>query len=119
MKIVNRVRTPKTTEKMDDEDKRKITLNAKAKNVLTCAIRKNEYSRVSSYASAHEMWKLLEMTHEGASQVKNSKINLLIAQYEKFEMSSNESISDMFHRFNLIVTSLKSLGKELSTTEQV
>ena len=104
---------------MDDEDKKKMTLNTKAKNVLTCALRKNEYSRVSSCASAYEMWKLLEMTHEGTSQVKNSKINLLVSKYEKFEMSSNESIGDMFHRFNVIVISLKSLGKKLTIAEQV
>ena len=59
------------------------------------------------------------MTHEGTFQVKNSNINLLIAQYKKFKMSSNESIGDMFHRLNIIVTSLKSLGKELTMEEQV
>ena len=55
MKIVNGVKTPKTIEEINDEDKKKMTLNAKAKNVLTCAIGKNEYSRVSSCASAYEM----------------------------------------------------------------
>ena len=119
MKIVNGVKIPKTIEKIDGEDKKRITLNAKAKNVLTCALSKNEYSRVSSCASAHEMWKLLEMTHEGTSQVKNYKINLLISQDERFKMSTNESIGDIFHRFNVIVTSLKSLAKELTIAEQV
>ena len=104
---------------MDDDDKKRMTLNVKAKNVLTCVIGKNEYSRISSCASAHEMWKLLEMTHEGTSQVKNSKINLLVSKYEKFEFSSNESIGRMFHRFNVIVTSLKSLGKELTPAVDV
>ena len=85
MKTVNGVKTPKTIEKMDDEDKEKMTLNSKAKNVLTCALGKNEYSRVSSCASAHEMWKLLEMTHEGASQVKNYKINLLMSKYKNLK----------------------------------
>ena len=60
------------------EDKKKMTMNAKAKNVLTCALGSNEYSRISSCASAHEMLKLLEMTHEGTSQVKNSKIGISI-----------------------------------------
>ena len=54
-KIVNGVKTPKTIEEMDDEDKKRMSLNAKAKNVLTCALGKNEYSRVSSCASEHEM----------------------------------------------------------------
>ena len=79
MKDVHGVRTPKTFEEYDEDDKKKITLNAKAKNVLTCTLGKNEYSRVSSCASAYEMWKLLEMTHERTSQVKSSKVNLLIS----------------------------------------
>ena len=51
--------------------------------------------------------------------MKNSKINFLIAQYEKFEMFNNESIGDMFHWLNIIVTSLKLLGKEFTIVEQV
>ena len=78
MKDVHGVKTPKTFEEFDEDDKKKMTLNAKAKNVLTCALGKNEYLRVSSCASAFEMWKLFEMTHKRTSQVKNSKINLLI-----------------------------------------
>ena len=42
MKIVNGVKTPKTIEKMDDEEKKKMTSNAKAKNILTSALWKNE-----------------------------------------------------------------------------
>ena len=34
-------------------------------------------------------------------------------------MSNIESIGDMFQRLNIIVTSLKSLGKELPVAEQV
>ena len=90
-----------------------MTMNAKVKNVLTCALGRNEYSRVSSCASAHEMWKLLEMSHEGTSQMKNSNINLLFSQFEKFEMANHESTGDMFFRINIIVTSLKSLDKVL------
>ena len=55
VKVINGVKTPKTIEEIDDEDKNKMTLNAKARNVLTCALGKNEYSRVSSCACAHEM----------------------------------------------------------------
>ena len=40
IKIINGVKTPKTIEEMDDEEKKRMTLNAKVKNVLTCALRK-------------------------------------------------------------------------------
>ena len=76
MKDVHGVKTPKTFE-YDEDDKKNMTLNAKAKNILTCSLGKNKYSRVSSCTSVFEMSKLLEMTHEGTSQVKNSKINIV------------------------------------------
>ena len=41
MKDVNGVKTLKTFEKYDKEDKKKITMTIKAKNVLTCFLRKN------------------------------------------------------------------------------
>ena len=81
-----------TFEEYDDENKRKLTLNAKAKNNLTCTLGKTEYSRFSICSGAFKMWKLLEMIHEGTSLVKNSKINLLITQYERFKMTNDETM---------------------------
>ncbi|GAV62155.1 DUF4219 domain-containing protein [Cephalotus follicularis] len=39
-----------------DEDRKKVQLNAKAKHVIICALNSNEFNRVSSYATAKEMW---------------------------------------------------------------
>ncbi|GJR40663.1 retrovirus-related pol polyprotein from transposon TNT 1-94 [Tanacetum coccineum] len=51
----------------------------------------------------------LIITHQGNSQVKNCKIELLTQEYEKFSISSKETIDSGFTRINSIVTSLKSL----------
>ncbi|MGF2565680.1 hypothetical protein ACQUWZ_27945, partial [Ralstonia pseudosolanacearum] len=67
---------------------------------------------MSQCASANEIWKTLQQTHEGTSKVKNSKIVLFTNDYEKFEMQENESIKDMYTRFTLIVNNLKGLGKK-------
>ena len=50
-------------------------------------------------------------THRGNSQVKSNKTNILVHDYEMFEMAHDESIGSVFKRFNLIVTSLKGLGR--------
>ena len=39
------------------------------------------------------------VTHEGTSQVKRAKIDLLRSQYENFAMNENESIDDMIKKF--------------------
>ncbi|GAV60008.1 UBN2 domain-containing protein, partial [Cephalotus follicularis] len=54
---------------------------------------------------------LLEVSYEGTNQVKESKISMLVHEYELFLMHDNESISDMFTRFTTIINSLKNLGK--------
>jgi len=37
-------------------------------------------------------------TYEGISQVKETKINMFVHQYELFKMQSNEMIKEMFTR---------------------
>nr|GEU32010.1 zf-CCHC domain-containing protein/UBN2 domain-containing protein [Tanacetum cinerariifolium] len=51
-------------------------------------------------------------THQGNSQVKDNKIDLLVQQYEQFVISKDESIDSAFTRFNTIITSLKALDEE-------
>ncbi|GAV77013.1 UBN2 domain-containing protein, partial [Cephalotus follicularis] len=64
---------------------------------------------------------LLEITYEGTNQVKESKISMLVHEYELFVMHDNECISDIFSRFTTIINSLKNLvtaieeAKDLST----
>ncbi|GKD45929.1 hypothetical protein Tco_1270574 [Tanacetum coccineum] len=53
------------------------------------------------------------------SQVKDCKIDLLTQQYEKFSISSEETIDSGFTRFNAIVTSLKSLDQDYLSKNHV
>ncbi|GAV83913.1 LOW QUALITY PROTEIN: zf-CCHC domain-containing protein/DUF4219 domain-containing protein/UBN2 domain-containing protein, partial [Cephalotus follicularis] len=90
-----------------DDDRKKVQLNAKAKHVIICALNSNEFNRVSSCATAKEMWDRLEVTYEGTNQVKDAKINMLVREYEMFSMKENENISGMFVRFTNIINSLQ------------
>ena len=71
----------------------------------------NEYFRVSNYKNAKEMWDTLQVTHEGTTCVKRSRINTLTHEYELFIINQNETIQDMQKRFTHIVNHLASLGK--------
>ncbi|GJX10350.1 hypothetical protein Tco_0200209 [Tanacetum coccineum] len=53
------------------------------------------------------------------SQVKDCKIDLVTQLYEKFSISSKETIDSCFTRFNAIVTSLKSLDQDYSSKNHV
>ncbi|GAV85772.1 UBN2 domain-containing protein, partial [Cephalotus follicularis] len=59
------------------------------------------------------------VTYKGTNHVKESKISMLVHEYELFLMHDNESISDMFTRFTTIINSLKNLGKSYHNQELV
>ncbi|GJR67212.1 retrovirus-related pol polyprotein from transposon TNT 1-94 [Tanacetum coccineum] len=63
--------------------------------------------------------KALLITHQGNSQVKDNKIDILVQQYEQFVISKDESIDSAFARFNTIITSLKALDEGYSSKNYV
>ncbi|GJV20081.1 hypothetical protein Tco_1369101 [Tanacetum coccineum] len=69
--------------------------------------------------TAKEIWDTLLITHQGNSQVKDNKIDLLVQQYEQFTIPKEESIDNAFDRFNTIITSLKALDKGFSSKNYV
>jgi len=50
----------------------------------------DEYTRISECKSAKEIWYALQVAHEGTSQVKQSRIELLMRKSELFEMGDKE-----------------------------
>ena len=65
-------------------------------NILQCAIHPMEFSRIFTFRSVKEMWDKLELIYEETSEVKETKANILITEYEMFRMKTDESIFDMF-----------------------
>jgi len=57
------------------------------------------------------MWDILEVTHEGTTDVKRTRKHALIQEYEMFRMLKGETISDVQKGFTHIVNHLISLGK--------
>ena len=69
-----------------DIDTKEFDANARAHYALLQALNDDDISRVIHCKSAHEIWTHLLVTHEGTSQVKRAKIDLLHSQYENFSM---------------------------------
>ncbi|KAK8661446.1 hypothetical protein V6N13_091050 [Hibiscus sabdariffa] len=80
-------------------------------HILFCALGPDEYAKMSSCSSAKEIWDKLEVTHEGTSEVKETKIGLLNLSYENFKMEPDEDIKKMFDQFSVIVNGLKGYGE--------
>ncbi|MQM05656.1 hypothetical protein Taro_038470 [Colocasia esculenta] len=106
-------------DKWTDEDKKKISLNSKAKSILCCALSKKEFNRISACKSIMEMWEKLRLTYEGTDKVKETRIDILVAQYERFQMQLGESITQMYSRFTDITNGLAGLGKTYDIGDMV
>ncbi|GJW45384.1 hypothetical protein Tco_0074183 [Tanacetum coccineum] len=106
-------------EKQTDDLKKRLAKNNEAKMVIYNALPKKEYERIFMCNTAKEIWKTLLITHQGNSQVKDNKIDLLVQQYEQFVISKDESIDSAFARFNTIITSLKALDEDYSSKNYV
>ncbi|GKE40540.1 hypothetical protein Tco_1463945, partial [Tanacetum coccineum] len=106
-------------DKQNDDLKKKLAKNNKAKMVIYNALPRKEYERIFMCKTAKEIWDTLLITHQGNSQVKDNKIDLLVQQYEQFTIPEEESIENVFARFNTIINSLKALDEGFSSKNYV
>ncbi|VFQ73420.1 unnamed protein product [Cuscuta campestris] len=119
MKQVDGVYLPKTEEEFDENDFKKMELNAKAINIIYCGINADDYRKISRCETAKQMWEKLEITYEGTPQVREAKIDQLTHEYELFSMKENEKVEEMFERFSNIINPLNLLGKVYTDQELV
>ena len=78
---------------------------------------REEYNRIEHLRSAKEIWECLKTKHEGTSQVKNKKLQMLGREYELFEMKPYEKISDMYSSLITLINSMRKLGKKFSNED--
>ena len=109
----------KPKDQYTSSDWERLTKNSKAKHILYCGLDANKYNRISACDTAQQIWNKLIVTYEGTSQVRETKMNMFIHQYELFKMQSDESIKDMFTWFTDVTNNLKSLGKTYTNEEMV
>ena len=92
-KVGSEALEPKLRSEWTELEVKKVQVNFKAINTLHCALNPTKFNHISMCKTVKEIWEKLKVTHEGTSQVKESKIALLSNQYELFKMQANESIT--------------------------
>ncbi|MQL89831.1 hypothetical protein Taro_022412 [Colocasia esculenta] len=70
--------------------------NSKAKNLICSTLTRSEFNRISAYKSAKEMWDKLKLTYEGIENVKETRIDILVTQYKKFQMLTDRLLEGFF-----------------------
>jgi hypothetical protein len=84
--------------------------NYKALNLITTALGRKVYDRVSHLKMAYDVWLKLCNTYEGSSKIKSSRKDTYNRQYQTFSQKPDESLDDCFARFESIVSSLHRCG---------
>ena len=80
------VLVPKLRSEWLESKVKRVQVNFKAINTLHYALNSTEFNRISTCKTTKEIWNKLKVTHEGTSQVKESKIALFSNQNEMFKM---------------------------------
>jgi hypothetical protein len=84
--------------------------NYKTLNLITTALGRNVYDRVSHLETGHDVWLKLCNTYEFPFEIKSSRKDTYNRQYQIFSQKPRESLDDCFARFEFIVSSLRSCG---------
>jgi hypothetical protein len=79
-------------------DRHNIKRNAQVTSILLSALSAQEYNRVNGLEIAKKIWDTLLIDHEGVDKVKKSKINILMAELNRFTIFDGEGPQEMFDR---------------------
>jgi hypothetical protein len=75
--------------------------------------------KMSDKSTAKAMFASLCANFEGREKVKEAKATMLVLQYELFKMKDDESIEEMYSRFQTLVSVLQILKKSYVASDHV
>jgi hypothetical protein len=104
------VRDPDILDHVTQGEQQRYENNYNALNLITTALGRNVYDRVTHLDTAHDVWLKLCNTYEGSSEIKSSCRDTYNMQYQTFSQKPGESLDDCFARFESIVSNLRSCG---------
>jgi hypothetical protein len=81
--------------------------NYKALNLITIALGRNVYDRVSHLKTTHVVWLKLCNTYKGCSEIKSSRKNTYNRQYQTFSQKPGELLDGWFAKFESIMSNLR------------
>jgi hypothetical protein len=68
--------------------------NDKSLHALCQALSPSEFTKISNFESAQEVWQILETTCECTKLVKSAKLQMLISRFEEIKMLEEETFGE-------------------------
>ena len=91
----------------------------KIRGILVASIPRTEYMKMSDKSIANAMFASLYANYEGSKKVREAKALMLAHQYELFNMKDDESIEEMYSRFQTLISELQILKKSYVASNHV
>ena len=89
--------------------------NAQSCDILFNGVCPEEFNKISRLANANKIWDTLTNMYKGTDSVKESKLDVLQSQLDKFKMNDGEGVAEMYSRLALITNEIAGLGSEEMT----
>jgi hypothetical protein len=93
--------------------------NSRALNAIFNGVDQNVFRMIKKCNIAKEAWEILEITYEGTSKVKKSRLQLLTTQFERLTMKKDESIQEFYMNILDIANAFDTLGEKMSEEKLV
>jgi hypothetical protein len=99
---------PATLDHVTQGELQRYENNYKALNLITTALGRKVYDKVSHLEMALHVWLILCNTYEGSLEIKSSRKDTYNRHYQTFSQKPGESPGDCFTSFESIMSSLRS-----------
>ncbi|XP_012834159.1 PREDICTED: uncharacterized protein LOC105955000 [Erythranthe guttata] len=93
--------------------------NSRALNAIFSGVDDNQFKLIASCESAKRAWEILQVTYEGTSTVRTSKLQMLATKFENLKMEENETITDFHAKLCDISNESYALGELYSESKLV
>ncbi|KAL8088518.1 hypothetical protein AgCh_038340 [Apium graveolens] len=94
------------------EDISSIMKDAKVRHILYNSLDSVMSNRVIGCKMAKEIWYALEVKCQGTSAIKKNRRTILTQEYEHFDSRDNESLTEIYDRFQKLLNDLSLVDKE-------
>ena len=77
------------------------------------------FGKIANAKTAKEAWRILKLSYKGVDKAQKSKLQFLRREYERYEMSSSETVEQYFSRVTDLVNKMRVYGEEVPDSKVV
>jgi hypothetical protein len=77
------------------------------------------FGKIANAKTSKEVWDILKLSHKGVEKAQKSKLQSLRREYERYEMSSSETVDQYFTRVINLVNKMRVYGEDIPDSKVV